>query len=710
MTKNLPDKHFSKAKGAARARPPILRAFLADALIVDHFAGGGGASSGIFRALGRDPDIAINHCPEAIAMHQANHPGTRHYISDVFEVDPVEACQGKPVAFLWASPTCTHFSKAKGTALGPEAIKERGLAWVTVRWAHHVCPGVIAMENVEEFRDWGPLHRQHTHGCEGVACAKGCVFGTKPKGRGGKLTRKKVAHHSPGCPGVACIDECLIHTPIKSRKGETFAKFVGKLERLGYVVAHVLLKACDYGAPTSRRRFFLQAHRRETLLPQLAPELRALADGDERKETALRALIPWPTPTHGPGRANPYRTAAECIDWNDLGQSIFERDRPLADKTMARIARGVQRFVIDAAKPFVIPVNHAGYDAQGEPRRDHRVHDIDAPMPTITGARRGGHAVIAPIVAKAKTYGGGGNDAKGADAPLSTITASKRGEHAAIAPVLVRYNGERRPGETRGSRADEPLSTVDTSNRLAIAVPYLVHRSNGERPTKVDPDGTVHPGQAPRIYDPQTPLGTIVAQGQKHALSVAFLVKNNGGNNDACGASGQDVAKPVDTIACRDQKSLAVAHLAKFYGTSTGSSCEDPVPTITTGGGKGGGKLAQVVSFLARYNGESEAQAVDQPLGTVDTRDRYGLVTVEIDGEEYVLVDIRMRMLNPRELFRATGFDEEYVIDPLFEGKPLTKTAQIRMVGNAVPPDLAEQVTRCALGLPQLAQEGVVAA
>lgn len=476
---------------------------------------------------------------------------------------------------------CKHFSKAKGGK--PREQKIRGLAWVAVRWAQRVRPRIIALENVEEFRDWGPLSSD---------------------GR-----------------------------PIRERRGETFRAFVRKLVRLGYVVEHRLLRACDYGAPTSRRRLFLIAR----------------CDGQP---------IVWPEPTHGPGRDHPYRTAAECIDWSDLGQSIFERERPLADKTLARIARGIRKFVLGTAKPFVIPVNHGGVG-----RNDLRVHDLDAPMPTITGGQRGGHAVVSPIICKAKTHGGGGNDATTADQPLGTITTSKRGE-------------------------------------FALAVPYLVHRSNGERPTKVDPDGTVHAGQAPRIYDAQEPLGTIMAQGQKHAACVAFLIKNNGGNNDRCGASGQEATRPLDTISSRDSKSLAVAHLAKFYGTSTGCSVEDPCPTITSGGGKGGGKLAQVVSFLVRYNGKGEPESAQLPLGTLTSKPRYGLITVTIDGEEYVLADIRMRMLSPRELFRAQGFDDDYQIAPEFGGKPLTKTAQIRMCGNSVPPDLAEAICRAQLGLP----------
>lgn len=634
MTRNLKTRH------------PIIRAYLGNEVVVDSFAGGGGASTGIELALGRSPDIAINHDPEAIAMHAINHPTTQHYIEDIWAVDPEKACAGKSVGLAWFSPTCTHFSKAKGTALGPEAVKIRGQAWIVVEWAKKVAPRIILLENVEEFQTWGPLHETHTRGCKrlghtkkgckrlrGECTKEGCKFGQCSMPESKRKSHRKVAR-------------CVFNTPIKERAGEIYREWRGELESLGYVIDTRVMRACDFGAPTTRRRFFLQARR----------------DGEAHS---------WPEPTHGPGRAQPFRTAAEIIDWSVPCPSIFERDRPLADKTLARIARGIQRFVLDAAKPFVIPVNHGGYANDGTtPRADHRVHDLGEPLPTVTGACRGSHAVVTPIMAKAKTYGGGGNDAKSSNEPLSTVTASKRGEHF-------------------------------------VAVPYLVHRSNGERPEVVDPDGTVHAAQAPRVYDIEEPLGTIVAGGLKHAACVALLIKNNGGNNDAAGSSGQDLRRPLDTIACRDQKSAVIAHVMKYQGTSTGSALDEPLPTITAGSrneDRGfGGKLAQVASFFVRYNGESEAQPVEQPLGTIDTTDRYGLITVTIDGEEYVLVDIGMRMLTPRELYRAQGFADTYEIEPEYEGKPLTKTAQIRMAGNSVCPPIAAAIVRAALGIGDVA-------
>lgn len=593
-----------------------------DEILVDSFAGGGGASTGKLWATGREPDIAINHDAEAIAMHKANHPSTKHYIEDVWQVDPVEACAGRPVGLAWFSPTCTDFSKAKGTALNEASIKLRGLCWVAVRWAAAVQPRIICLENVEEFQKSGPLHRRHSEGCPGERCLAECRFGKKCKGRAAK-----VRQHLEGCPGRACATGCWIYKPIKERVGETFKLFVRRLEKLGYVVEWRLMRACDYGAPTTRRRLFLVARR----------------DG--------RPIV-WPAPTHAPAEKAaslgllPYRSASECIDWSDLGKSIFDEhgNTRHADKTLARLAAGVQKFVIDSAKPFIVPM---AYGTRGG-KLDGRVNDIDDPMPVICG-NRGGHAVVS-----------------------------------------------------------------------AMVVPYSIHRSNGERGPK---DGK--PGQAPRIYDVSKPMGTIVAQGQKHAACAALLIKHNGGNNDRCGSPGQGVEEPVHTISTRDTKALTAvhlvryngqrregevrgtvpdeplstldtsnrhamvaAHLVKMRGTSdahiaaSAHSVEQPMPTISASGTH----MATVAAFLVRYNGQSKAQDVSGPIGTLDTTDRYALATVMIDGETWVIADIFMRMLHPDELATAQGFPENYVLNPMFNGKPLTKTAQVRMIGNSVSP------------------------
>jgi DNA (cytosine-5)-methyltransferase 1 len=504
------NKYFSRAKGpqaeAEEPRAPLLRVHLDDdELVIDNFAGGGGASSGIEWATNRSPDIAINHDPEAIELHRANHPSTRHYVEDIFDVSPTQAVAelgSRRVGLLWASPDCKHFSSAKAGV--PLDNKIRGLAWAVVNWATEVSPRIICMENVPEFEGWCDL------------------------GKDGR--------------------------PIKAEHGKTFREFVGKLEALGYKVEWRVLKACDYGAPTSRKRLFLVARN----------------DG--------RAIV-WPEASHGPGRATPYRTAAECIDWSVAAPSIFERSRKHADATLARIARGIRRYVVQAAQPFLAPV------------------------------------------------------------------------------------------------------TVPSAAGQATVASYLVHRSNGERPTKVDPDGTVHAGQAPRVYSIEEPLGTVMAQGQKQALIAAMLLKHNGGNNDAAGSSGQELTKPIDSITARDSKSLATVSLAL---------AKDPEARR---------RARAVYSFLIRYNGKGEPEELTKPLGSLTTHDRYGLVTVTIGGEEYVITDIGMRMLTPRELFTAQGFAPDYDITAeSVRGTPLTKTAQVRCVGNSVAPPIAAAIVRAQLG------------
>ncbi len=488
-------------------RAPELRLYLGkDEIIVDNFAGGGGASTGVASGLGVEPTIAINHDPEAIAMHKANHPDTEHHVEDVYRVDPVRACAGRPVAFAWFSPDCKHHSKAKGGK--PRNAKIRGLAWVAVRWAKAVRPRVIALENVEEFLDWGPISRD---------------------------------------TGM----------PVPERKGQTFRAFVARLQKLGYVVEWKLLRACDYGAPTTRRRLFLVAR----------------CDG---------RAIRWPEPTHGPTRDKAHRPAAEVIDWSVSCPSIFERVRPLADKTLARIARGIRKYVLDSPRPFIISTAHGGIG-----RNDLRVRDGAEPMPTIIGGSRGDHAIV---------------------------------------------------------------------------VPYLVHRSNGERK-----------GQAPRIYNIERPVGTIVAQGQKHAVCAALLIKHYSDRPTGGVPSHADITKPASSVTTRDHHAIVAVALTK-------------TPTDYT---------TQVSAFLVRYNGTSEAQTLERPAGTLTTKDRYALITVTIAGEEYVLADIGMRMLTPRELYRAQGFPEAYKIDPPGpSGKTLTKTAQIRMCGNSVCPPLASAIAR----------------
>lgn len=480
-------------------------------LIIDSFAGGGGASHGIFMATGRHPNIAINHDAHAIATHRANHPETHHYCEDVWHVDPVEATGGRPVGLAWFSPDCTHFSRAKGGK--PREKKIRGLAWVVVRWAKRVQPRVIVCENVAEFQTWGPL----------------------------------LADGSP-CP---------------SGKGKTFRLWVNQLRGFGYRVEWRELVACDFGAPTTRKRLFLIAR----------------CDGQP---------IVWPEPTHAADPAGglhtqhlaPYRTAAQCIDWSIPCPSIFERKKPLAEATMKRIARGIQRFVIEAPEPFI--VTYYGPEKDGD-----RLRDIN-----------------------------------------------------------------------------DPLATQTTENRFAVVAPTLVQTGYGERE-----------GQEPRALDIEKPLGTVVASG-KHAMVSAFLSKFQQNS------IGQDAREPAHTVMAGAPRFGAVAaHLTKLYGTSTGAEVTKPMPTITGGGQH----IGEVRAFLVKYYGCGTGQGVTSPMDTVTSVDRFGLVTVE--GEQYQIADIGLRMLQPRELARAQGFPDSYVLLG-------TKTQQVRMIGNSVCPDVAAAIVR----------------
>ena len=533
-------------------------------LIVDNFAGGGGASLGIEMALGRSPDIAINHDPEAITMHTANHPDTKHYCEDVWQVNPIEACAGRQVGLAWFSPDCKHFSKAKGGK--PVSKKIRGLAWIVVKWAKAVQPRVIILENVEEFQDWGPLDD------DGFPC--------------------------------------------RERKGKTFQRWLTQLRNLGYQVEWRELRACDYSAPTIRKRLFIVARR----------------DGQR---------IVWPDPTHASPKKiggdlftshlKPWRTAAECIDWSIPCRSIFERDRPLAENTLRRVAAGIRRYVIEAAEPFIVSLTHHG----GE-----RVEPLDEPFRTITGAKRGEKALCTPFITKFRRNSVGSR----LDEPLHTVTAGGEMKRPAgsphamglISPVLVGAGGPSYSGKPR--TADQPLHTMTQESRAALV--------------------------------------------------SAFLAKHYGG------VVGSDLERPIGTVTAADHHSLVTSNLVKLRGTCRdGQPVTEPMATISAQGLH----LAEVRAFLIKYFGTDQDPRLNEPLHTVTAKDRFGLVTVH--GEEYIIVDIGLRMLTPRELYRAQGFHDGYIIDPVFEGKPLTKTAQVRMCGNSVCPPNAAAMVRAQFGM-----------
>lgn len=540
-------------------------------LIVDNFAGGGGASTGIELATGYSVDIAINHDPEAIKMHKANHPNTKHYCENVWAVDPVKACNGHPVGLAWFSPDCKHFSKAKGGK--PKDKNIRGLAWVALRWAGLVRPRVIMLENVEEFKTWGPLNRRHH--------------------------------------------------PIKSKQGRTFEKFVQQLTDLGYGVQFKELVAADYGAPTMRKRFFMIAR----------------CDGKP---------IIWPEPTHAPadseevkkGLLKPYVGAYTQLDFSLPCPSIFDTSeeikekygiravRPLAQKTMDRIARGLKKFVLDNPEPFIIQCNHGG---------ERRPNDIREPMPTITGKH--GYGIVEPYMVQIGQTGFTKDRSKDVREPLTTIVS--KNEHCLISPTLIQYHSETSKDGVRGQTIEDPIMTVDSSNRYGLVASFLQ-----------------------KYYD--------------------------GGYKGA----GDTLENPLPTVTAWDHNSVVTANLIQMNNHCDGRDLRDPIPTITAGDGHFG----EVRAFLIKYYGQGTGQDIEEPLDTVTSRDRFGLVTIE--GVDYQIVDIGLRMLEPKELYGCQGFPDDYIIDHDYTGKTYPRSEQVRRCGNAVCPPIPAALVRA--NLPEL--------
>lgn len=540
-------------------------------LIVDNFAGGGGASTGIELATGYSVDIAINHDPEAIKMHKANHPNTKHYCENVWAVDPVKACNGHPVGLAWFSPDCKHFSKAKGGK--PKDKNIRGLAWVALRWAGLVRPRVIMLENVEEFKTWGPLNRRHH--------------------------------------------------PIKSKQGRTFEKFVQQLTDLGYEVQFKELVAADYGAPTMRKRFFMIAR----------------CDGKP---------IIWPEPTHAPvdseevkkGLLKPYVGAYTQLDFSLPCPSIFDTSeeikekygiravRPLAQKTMDRIARGLKKFVLDNPEPFIIQCNHGG---------ERRPNDIREPMPTITGKH--GYGVVEPYLVQCKYN----NEAQDVRKPIGTLTTV--GSHLLVEPKLAPIIDKAYGGNYQGagSKVDEPIDTITTVDHNRLIVPTLIQ------------------------YHSETTQGEV---------------------------RGQTIKEPVMTIDGSNRYGLVASFLSKFYKSGTGQNLREPLHTITTSPGHFG----EVRAFLIKYYGEGTGQNIKEPLDTITSKDRFGLVTIE--GVDYQIVDIGLRMLEPKELYGCQGFPDDYIIDHDYTGKTYPRSEQVRRCGNAVCPPIPAALVRA--NLPEL--------
>lgn len=661
-------------------------------LIVDSFAGGGGASTGIELALGRAVDIAINHDEQAIRMHEVNHPGTRHIRNNIWLVDPREVTGGEPVKLAWFSPDCKHFSKAKGGKPREKSIRD--LAWIVVLWADRVKPDVILLENVEEFRTWGPL------------CDEG--------------------------------------KPIKNRMGETFDKWCRALRTSGYKLEFRELRACDYGAPTIRKRFFMIA-RRDGLPIAWPQPTHAPADADERQAWMVRQRKAGFRPD--PAALKPWRTAAEIIDWSIPCPSIFERRKPLADKTLRRIALGVMKRVVNNPKPFIVPLTHHGEGPRGA--------SVDSPLATVTGANRGEQAIVAPIFARTahgdvdKNGKRRGQGSHSADEPFPTISTSQDSALVAakLAPVIVGTAFK----NTRASRSfdpAEPTRTQTSQSEYGVAAAHLApfssyaQQGGGNRSVE-DPLHTVTASDGDHnTVVSATIVGCGGRRGQSAPVDVAAPYPTTTTKADACvvvafiqkfasGNVATDAIDPIQTVEGNAKHSVVAAHLAQFSETregrkpNPGHSPDTPVSTIVQkgplqavvasnlvklrGGDEshlhsssvpvdeplhtvcaGGFHMAEVQAFLIKYYGnEQDGHGLANPLGTVTTQDRFGLVTVMIDGEEYVIVDIGMRMLTPRELFNAQGFPPDYIIEYDSSGAPITKTAQVAKCGNSVCPPLA---------------------
>ena len=580
-----------------------------DEIIVDSFAGGGGASTGIELATGRVVNVAINHDPDAILMHRTNHPHTEHYQASVWDVDPVEVCRGRKVGLLWASPDCKHFSKAKGGK--PVDKNIRGLAWIVLRWAGTVRPRVIMLENVEEFQTWGPVRK-------------------------GK--------------------------PVKKLTGKTFHKWLSQLQNLGYAVEWRELVAADYGAPTTRKRFFLIAR----------------CDG---------LPITWPEPTHAPadspevkaGKKKPWRSAAEIIDWTLPCPSIFDTreqirekhglnaQRPLRPNTMRRVTRGVDKFVIKSGNPFLVIVNHAG---------EFRGQSLGDPLQTITAKH--GYGVANPVMAPLTMHNNENAVGTAITDPVNTITGSGAGGHQMLITPTLAAIGQTSGGD-RGRSVTEPTHTQVSKAEECVVCPAMIqyHTEQSEHVR----------GQA--VTDP---IMTIDAS-NRYGIAAATLTKYY----NTC-QHGQDVNEPLHTIMAKDREGVTLASLVKMKGTNLGGPATEPVQTITAGGGHHGAvttEVAEATPGADLRNWPKIRAALNEYCGyKLEDND---VILFLIGGAWYFMADIGLRMLTPRDLYRANGFPDDYKIERDYLGNIYGKTKQVARCGNAVPPPFATALVRANL-------------
>jgi len=630
-------------------------------IVVDFFAGGGGASEALKQALGRDPDVAVNHDPDALGMHAANHPFTRHLPADVWTVDILREVAGRSVGWFHASPDCTHFSQAKGGQ--PRSKATRSLSWVVLKVAGTLAsaglaPRIISLENVEQILKWGPLIAKRDKATGRVVTLEKVPkldpqTGEVVRFRGKVVMVERVANKGEQ---VSVWNQALV--PDKRYAGRTWDHFVAAFRALGYTVEWRKLSACDYGAGTSRKRLFLVARR----------------DG---------MPIVWPKPSHGPGAGlKPFVTAADCIDFTVPCPSIFlsKEDarkvrvkRPLADATLRRIARGVKRYVIDAAEPFIVGVGgRMGQTAE---------RSVNEPAPTTTSKADACLAVptLAPFVAQHAQSSVDTN--KPVTTPLNTMCAEVKGGHFAVcAPTLVQTGyGEREGQAPRALDIEAPLGVAPAGGvKHAVATAHLTAFGQNAKGSGVD-----------------EPMQTALAGATRYGVVSAFLEQANGGFYDG---DGNAADAPMSAITgTGSQQRLAAVNLAKLRGTSSAADAQDPLATVSAGGEHHAvvectlspeheeGAL-RVAAFLVKYYGTALGVDIAEPLDTVTTRDRLALVTVWLKGSPYVIVDIGLRMLRREELFRAQGFPAGYIIDRTADGRPLSISKSVHMVGNSVSP------------------------
>jgi len=653
---------------------------LDDEIVVDFFCGGGGAGTGLEMGLGRAVSVAKNHSPHAISMHTVNHPGAKHFTTDVFDGDPDIECGGKAVGWFHMSPDCTHHSQAAGGQ--PRKREIRNLSWIGLKWGGKKRPRVISLENVKQILQWGRLIAKRDKATGRVVTLDQVPHPTKK----GKTTNRVAA---PG-EQVPVSNQFLIPDP--KQRGRTWRRFVALLEGMGYVVEWKVIRACDFGAPTSRERLFMIAR----------------CDG--------RPIV-WPEPTHA---KNPvkgqqkWKTAADCIDFTDLGKSIFGRKKDLADATLRRVAKGMKKFVIDNPAPFIVPIaNWSGESVQS----------ADEPLRTITSYPKGGaFSVVSPVIAPATHLGSDRiNDPL---EPLPTVTCANRGELTLISPTLIQSGYGERPGqEPRVPGVDQPLGTVVAGGvKHAVASACIVQAGHGE-------GSGANKRRSHGVNDICGPVGTVTASGGGQSVSAAVMIQANGGFNTT---HAKGMPEPMTTVTnTGSQQQLATAHLVhmrgncdardandplhtisaggqhhglvsafmeRAFGGSVGQGLDDPAPTITAGGGGKSSLVSltlspeheagalRVAAFLISYYGTENTSACDAPAPTITTKDRLALVTVMVRGTPYVIVDICLRMLKPPELYKAQGFPAGYIITHGSDGKPFTITQQVHMCGNSVSP------------------------